>query len=66
MNIYNVDWDVLAEEYLPEALRKPINLIWVKSAFSQIENLYIDFMAFRAKCLYRIVIIVRFLIWKAQ
>ena len=54
MNIYNIDWGVLVEQYLPISLRKPICLIWVQSCLKHIEGLHSDFLAFRTKCLYRI------------
>lgn len=54
MNVYNINWNRLAVEMLPIALRKPALLAIVTSMLRPLELLHLDFLNFRAASLYRV------------
>lgn len=54
MNIYNVSWNVIADEFPLMALRKPLVRIFTRALVLPFQMLHIDFLNYREKSLYRI------------
>ena len=52
MGFFDIDWDKLTREYIPEELRYPIRYRWLRVLVSGVRDLYAKFMIYRAEVLY--------------
>ncbi len=53
-NYYNINWYTLGYDWLLISLRKPGLMAFVKSVLRPMELLHLDFLNFRADCLYKV------------
>lgn len=54
MNIYSVNWNVLADNYLPRDLRKPLTRASAKACLLPLTLMHAEFLQFRSNCLYKV------------
>lgn len=52
--VYEIDWNTIALNLLPRAIRKPKFYAWFKALFKPSENLHTSFRAFRRQSNYKI------------
>jgi len=54
MNVYNINWDVFADNMLLTSFRKTVNRILVKALIKPVALLHSDFISFRKDSLYKV------------